>query len=139
METWFKLKVIHGADVVVIDNNDDEELSDDEICEAENQNPLELAISKTTHTRFMKIAFNSAGLLLQKWVDLAGVPESQIRRMGQWNTDTMTHAYLDTLFLVSSCRVMAGFENDASYHLPRGIEEPWYFPLGRLLARSSCQ
>ena len=63
------------------------------------------------------------GLLLQKWVDLAGVPESQIRRMGQWNTDTMTHAYLDTLprqFM----RVMAGFENDASYHLIRGIEEP---------------
>ncbi|KAG2224197.1 hypothetical protein INT45_001315 [Circinella minor] len=128
MENWCQLKVIHDTD----DGND-------KTYKSATQNQLELAISKTTHTRFMKIAFNSAGLLLQKWVDLAGVPESQIRRMGQWNTDTMTHAYLDTLFLVSSCRVMAGFENDASYHLPRGIEEPWYFPLGRLLARSSCQ
>ena len=58
-----------------------------------------------------------------KMADLAGVPESQIRRMGLWNNDTMTNSYLDTLprqFM----RIMAGFETDASHHFPRGIEEP---------------
>ncbi|KAG2214030.1 hypothetical protein INT45_001993, partial [Circinella minor] len=153
---WFQLKVLYGArpqsrssekkgkgkgpertgaDSVVVGNDYGEESSDDEICEAGNQNPLETAISKGTHTRFMKIALNSAGIFVTrkvthvprssaaKMADLAGVPESQIRRMGQWNTDTMTNSYLDSLprqFM----RVMAGFENDASYHLLRGIEEP---------------
>ncbi|KAG2210796.1 hypothetical protein INT45_010944, partial [Circinella minor] len=154
---WFKLKVIHGArpqskssekkgkgkeperiaddSVVVDDNGDDDESSDDEAYGSAVQNPLESSISKATHIRFMKIAFNSAGIFVTrkvthvprssaaKMADLAGVPESQIRRMGQWNTDTMTNAYLDSLprqFM----RVMAGFENDASYHLIRGIEEP---------------
>ncbi|KAG2216055.1 hypothetical protein INT45_013619 [Circinella minor] len=153
---WFQLKAFHGArpqsrssekkgkgkgperigaDSMVVGNDDSEELSDDEICEAGNQNPLETVISKGTHTRFMKIALNSAGIFVTrkvthvprssaaKMADLASVPESQIQRMGQWNTDMMTNSYLDSLprqFM----RVMAGFENDASYHLLRGIEEP---------------
>ena len=75
---------------MVVGNNDGEESSDDEIIEAGNQNPLETAISKGTHTRFMKIALNSAGIFVTrkvthvprssaaKMADLAGVPESQI-------------------------------------------------------------
>ncbi|CEP12693.1 hypothetical protein [Parasitella parasitica] len=54
-------------------------------------------------------------------VFLAGVPEDEIRRMGRWNSDTMTNCYLDILprqFI----RVMAGFVNDSVYHLPRAVE-----------------
>lgn len=58
-----------------------------------------------------------------KMADLLGVPPLQIQRMGGWNTDTMSNSYLDSLprdFI----RVMAGFDNDASYYLPRAVEEP---------------
>lgn len=83
----------------------------------------------------MKLAFSSANIFVSKKVthvprssaakmaDLVGVSSAQIQRAGLWSQDTMTNAYLDSLprqFM----RVMAGFETDAAYHLPRAIEEP---------------
>lgn len=115
--------------------DEDEVSSEDDENETVGENALECPISKASHSRFMRSAFEAAGIFVSKKVthvprassakmaDLAGVPESQIRRMGQWNTDTMSNVYLDSLpreFM----RVMAGFETDASYFLARASEEP---------------
>lgn len=117
-------------DAAVVSSGDD---SDTE--ESENLNAMEVPISKASHARFMMRAFISAGIFVKnkvthvprssaaKMADMAGVPESQIRRMGLWNSDTMTNSYLDSLprqFM----RVMAGFNSDTSYYLPRAVEEP---------------
>ena len=56
--------------------------------------------------------------------ELGGVPESQIRRAGRWNTDAMTGAYLSYLprgFM----RSIAGFPQEGKgYFLPRAREMP---------------
>ena len=55
--------------------------------------------------------------------DLYGVPDSDIRRTGKWNSDVMTNSYLSPLAR-KFIRIMAGFKTDSLYHLPRAIEEP---------------
>ena len=66
--------------VVVDDNGDDDESSDDEAYGSAVQNPLESSISKATHIRFMKIAFNSAGIFVTRKV--THVPRSSAAKVG---------------------------------------------------------
>ncbi|KAG2219716.1 hypothetical protein INT45_006048 [Circinella minor] len=146
---WFKMKVIHGArprtkkdkgkqpartndtpnavsnddNVPVADIIDGDESSDDEAPKSDNI--WECAISKETHTRFIKAAFKASDIFVArkathiprasaaKMADLAGVPDSQIRRQGLWNSDTMTNSYVNSLPREFS---------DLQYHLPRAKE-----------------
>lgn len=92
-------------------------------------------ISKNMHTKFMKAGLDAANIVVKrkvthvprgsaaKMADFCGVSESQIKRMGQWNQDTMNNAYLNSLPR-EIMRVFAGFDNDSRYRLPRATEEP---------------
>jgi hypothetical protein len=56
--------------------------------------------------------------------ELDGVPETQIRRAGRWNTDAMTGAYLSYLPR-AFIRSIAGFPQEGKgYFLPRARETP---------------
>ena len=56
--------------------------------------------------------------------ELDGVPETQIRRAGRWNTDKMTGAYLSYLPR-AFIRSIAGFPKEGKgYFLPRARETP---------------
>ncbi|KAI8883965.1 hypothetical protein K501DRAFT_272171 [Backusella circina FSU 941] len=108
------------------DENSDEDISHD---------VLECSISKITHTRFMKEAFDNADVFVSikathvprgsgaKIADSLDVISLQIQRMGCWNTESMSTSYLDSL-LREFIRVMVGFQTDAVHHLPRAEEEP---------------
>ncbi|KAI8375774.1 hypothetical protein BD560DRAFT_433340, partial [Blakeslea trispora] len=99
---------VREADSTIL-GDEDEVSSEEDENETVGENALECPISKASHSRFMRSGFEAAGIFVSKKVthvprassakmaDLAGVPESQIRSMGQWNTDTMSNAYLDSL------------------------------------------
>jgi hypothetical protein len=57
--------------------------------------------------------------------ELAGIEESQIRRISHWNSDSMTNSYL-FCFLKKFMRTMAGFrEKRGGFYLPRAkVDSP---------------
>ena len=56
-------------------------------------------------------------------LELQGVPEAQIRRIGRWTDDSMSKAYLSNFPLIA-LRVAAGFKTTDPYSIPRTLVTP---------------
>jgi hypothetical protein len=80
-------------------------------------------IPYATQLDWVKRAFASAGVVITKKTH-TGVTEFDIRRARQWNSDTMSNAYLSS-FPRSAIKALAGFDVNfqANYYLPRAKEE----------------
>ncbi|CEP08881.1 hypothetical protein [Parasitella parasitica] len=147
---WFQMKVIHGArpksatvkkgkqparENVNDDFDNEDDYSSEDVASFVGRSHWEIPISNATQTRFMREAFDRAGISIvgkithapricaTQMADNFGIPAAQISRMGKWSTDVMTNSYLNTVprqFM----RGIAGFDTDTEYHIPRGIEEP---------------
>ena len=101
------------------------------------------AMSYDTQLKWTAEAFQKAGLSSikkthagraqgAKQAELEGVPEAQIRRAGQWNTDALSNCYLSHLPR-DFVRSMAGFDpaRQGNYYVPRTKVTP---PLALLSA-----
>lgn len=89
-----------------------------------------------TQNRAYKLAFDKVGVISTstthtnrgtalRYIDAQNVPESQLRRAGRWNTDTMEGSYLTSLPL-QPMRSLAGFYPDrpGTYYIKRATIDP---------------